>query len=234
MEIGANTTIDRGSLGDTRIGAGTKIDNLVHLAHNVRISLADAACRPAGHSLPPRWSRGCRPCTVSRISTALGGFESGHKCGQSSSPSSATFMHPPDQIRSSHAAWIRTAGPASSEALCRPECSCSGHRMWYCSVHASKCFPWWKIGLPLVTATDEHGRVTMADRTKDGVAGLLDHRFRGVRKRVDRSNRVLMAVLLAPGGVVGVQRLVDPRSEHGLPGAPPTRSSPMTWMPSYR
>jgi len=37
VEIGANTTIDRGSLGDTRVGAGTKIDNLVHLAHNVRI-----------------------------------------------------------------------------------------------------------------------------------------------------------------------------------------------------
>lgn len=37
VEIGANTTIDRGSLGETRIGAGTKIDNLVHLAHNVRV-----------------------------------------------------------------------------------------------------------------------------------------------------------------------------------------------------
>jgi UDP-3-O-[3-hydroxymyristoyl] glucosamine N-acyltransferase len=37
VEIGANTAIDRGSLGDTRVGAGTKIDNLVHLAHNVRI-----------------------------------------------------------------------------------------------------------------------------------------------------------------------------------------------------
>jgi UDP-3-O-[3-hydroxymyristoyl] glucosamine N-acyltransferase len=37
VEIGANTTIDRGSIDDTVIGAGTKIDNLVHLAHNVRI-----------------------------------------------------------------------------------------------------------------------------------------------------------------------------------------------------
>ena len=34
VEIGANTTIDRGALGQTRIGAGTKIDNLVHIAHN--------------------------------------------------------------------------------------------------------------------------------------------------------------------------------------------------------
>jgi UDP-3-O-[3-hydroxymyristoyl] glucosamine N-acyltransferase len=34
VEIGANTTIDRGALGETRIGSGTKIDNLVHIAHN--------------------------------------------------------------------------------------------------------------------------------------------------------------------------------------------------------
>ena len=37
VEIGAGTTIDRGSIGDTVIGAGTKIDNLVHVAHNTRI-----------------------------------------------------------------------------------------------------------------------------------------------------------------------------------------------------
>ena len=37
VEIGANTTIDRGSIDDTLIGAGTKIDNLVHIAHNCRI-----------------------------------------------------------------------------------------------------------------------------------------------------------------------------------------------------
>lgn len=37
VEIGANTTIDRGSVGDTVIGAGTKIDNLVQIGHNVRL-----------------------------------------------------------------------------------------------------------------------------------------------------------------------------------------------------
>jgi UDP-3-O-[3-hydroxymyristoyl] glucosamine N-acyltransferase len=37
VEIGANTTIDRGALGETRIGAGTKIDNLVHIAHNCTV-----------------------------------------------------------------------------------------------------------------------------------------------------------------------------------------------------
>jgi len=35
VEIGANTAIDRGTLGSTVIGQGTKIDNLVHVAHNV-------------------------------------------------------------------------------------------------------------------------------------------------------------------------------------------------------
>src|SRR6266576_3580133 len=37
IEIGANTCVDRGSVDDTVIGSGTKIDNLVHIAHNVRI-----------------------------------------------------------------------------------------------------------------------------------------------------------------------------------------------------
>jgi UDP-3-O-[3-hydroxymyristoyl] glucosamine N-acyltransferase len=37
VEIGANTTIDRGTLGDTVIGDGVKLDNLIQVAHNVRI-----------------------------------------------------------------------------------------------------------------------------------------------------------------------------------------------------
>jgi UDP-3-O-[3-hydroxymyristoyl] glucosamine N-acyltransferase len=37
VEIGANSCIDRGALGETRIGEGTKIDNLVQIAHNVHI-----------------------------------------------------------------------------------------------------------------------------------------------------------------------------------------------------
>jgi UDP-3-O-[3-hydroxymyristoyl] glucosamine N-acyltransferase len=37
VEIGANTTIDRGSLDDTRIAEGVKLDNLVHVGHNVKI-----------------------------------------------------------------------------------------------------------------------------------------------------------------------------------------------------
>lgn len=37
VEVGSNTTVDRGSLGTTVIGQGTKIDNLVQIAHNVKI-----------------------------------------------------------------------------------------------------------------------------------------------------------------------------------------------------
>ena len=51
VEIGANTTIDRGSLGATRIGRGTKLDNYIHIAHNVEIGedvAMAAACFVAG------------------------------------------------------------------------------------------------------------------------------------------------------------------------------------------
>jgi UDP-3-O-[3-hydroxymyristoyl] glucosamine N-acyltransferase len=37
VEIGSNVTVDRGTIGLTVIGKGTKIDNLVHIAHNVKI-----------------------------------------------------------------------------------------------------------------------------------------------------------------------------------------------------
>jgi len=46
VEIGSNTTIDRGAMADTIIGEGTKIDNLVQVAHNVRIG---RGCIIAGH-----------------------------------------------------------------------------------------------------------------------------------------------------------------------------------------
>ena len=37
VEIGSNSTVDRGSVDDTIVGPGTKVDNLVQIAHNVRI-----------------------------------------------------------------------------------------------------------------------------------------------------------------------------------------------------
>ncbi|MFZ3200252.1 MAG: UDP-3-O-(3-hydroxymyristoyl)glucosamine N-acyltransferase [Candidatus Acidiferrales bacterium] len=50
VEIGCNTTIDRGSLGATRIGAGVKIDNLVQIAHNVSIGKNSAIASQVGIS----------------------------------------------------------------------------------------------------------------------------------------------------------------------------------------
>jgi len=54
VEIGANTTIDGGSLSDTVIGSGTKIDNLCQIAHNVKIGrnmLMAAQCGIAGSTV---------------------------------------------------------------------------------------------------------------------------------------------------------------------------------------
>ena len=48
VEIGANSTIDRATLGETRIGRGVKIDNLVHVAHNVAIGEHSVLAAMAG------------------------------------------------------------------------------------------------------------------------------------------------------------------------------------------
>jgi len=50
VEIGANTTIDRGSLGDTRIASGVKLDNLVHIGHNCEIGEHSVVAAQAGLS----------------------------------------------------------------------------------------------------------------------------------------------------------------------------------------
>ena len=51
VEIGGNTAIDRGALDDTVIGEGSKLDNLVHIAHNVQLGrhcFITATCAVAG------------------------------------------------------------------------------------------------------------------------------------------------------------------------------------------
>lgn len=48
VEIGANSTVDRGSTGDTIIGAGTRLDNLVQIGHNVRIGRCCVIVAQAG------------------------------------------------------------------------------------------------------------------------------------------------------------------------------------------
>ena len=50
VEIGANTTVDRGSLHDTVIGAGSRLDNLVQIGHNVRLGRGCVIVSQAGIS----------------------------------------------------------------------------------------------------------------------------------------------------------------------------------------
>ena len=55
VEIGANTTIDRGASRDTMIGEGTKIDNLVQIGHNVVIGRHCVIVAQVGIWEAPRW-----------------------------------------------------------------------------------------------------------------------------------------------------------------------------------
>ncbi|HUG41055.1 MAG TPA: UDP-3-O-(3-hydroxymyristoyl)glucosamine N-acyltransferase [Longimicrobiales bacterium] len=58
VEIGANSTIDRGSIGSTEIGDHVKIDNLVHIGHNVRIGAGTIIVAQVGVSGSTRIGRG--------------------------------------------------------------------------------------------------------------------------------------------------------------------------------
>lgn len=48
VEIGANTTVDRATLGSTRVGKGTKLDNLIQIAHNVELGKHNVMAAQAG------------------------------------------------------------------------------------------------------------------------------------------------------------------------------------------
>ncbi len=59
VEVGANTTIDRGSLRDTVIGNGVRLDNLIQIAHNVEVGDHTAMAAFAGVSGSTRIGRHC-------------------------------------------------------------------------------------------------------------------------------------------------------------------------------
>ena len=62
VEVGANTTIDRGALEETRIARGTKLDNLIHIGHNCNIGRNVVIAAQTGISVPapsatvPSWA----------------------------------------------------------------------------------------------------------------------------------------------------------------------------------
>lgn len=58
VEVGANATIDRATLGETVIGKGTKIDNLVQIGHNVTVGANAILCGQAGVGGSSRIGRG--------------------------------------------------------------------------------------------------------------------------------------------------------------------------------
>ncbi len=58
VEIGANTTVDRGALEETRIRRGTKLDNLVHIGHNVEVGEDVVIAAQTGVSGSSRIGRG--------------------------------------------------------------------------------------------------------------------------------------------------------------------------------
>lgn len=58
VEIGANSTVDRGSIGPTEIGDGVKIDNMVHVGHNARIGPGSILVAQTGIAGSTRIGRG--------------------------------------------------------------------------------------------------------------------------------------------------------------------------------
>lgn len=105
VEIGANTTIDRGALGDTFIEKGVKIDNQVQIAHNVIVGAHTAIAGCVGIAGSVRIGRYCRiggGCGISGhleiadgvVVTAMSGVSNSiKKPGVYSSPLSVTDNH---------------------------------------------------------------------------------------------------------------------------------------------
>jgi len=60
VEIGANTCIDRGAIGDTVIERGVKLDNLIQVAHNVRVGAYSVMASQVGISGSSEVGRGCQ------------------------------------------------------------------------------------------------------------------------------------------------------------------------------
>lgn len=60
VEIGANTTVDRSTMGSTRIGNGVKLDNLIMIAHNVEVGNDTVMAAQAGIAGSTKVGAGCR------------------------------------------------------------------------------------------------------------------------------------------------------------------------------
>ncbi len=111
VEIGANTTIDRGALDDTVLEEGVKLDNLVQIAHNVRVGAHTAIAGCAGVAGSADIGR---HCTIGGAAVILGHLRivdhvhvsAGTLISRSIlKPGTYTGIYPFDE----HAAWQRSA-----------------------------------------------------------------------------------------------------------------------------
>lgn len=110
-EIGANTTIDRGALDDTVIGAGVRIDNLVQIAHNCVIGDHTAIAGCAGIAGSTRIGR---HCLIGGAAMILGHIEICDHVTVSGASFIGKSIHRPGVYTSTqphmpHAEWLRNA-----------------------------------------------------------------------------------------------------------------------------
>ncbi len=111
VEIGANTTIDRGALDDTVIEDGVKLDNQIHIAHNVRVgaNTAIAACVGIAGS-----ARIGRNCTLGGASMIYGHITLADNVNVSAGTLIMKSLHQPGTYTgvypfSSHQRWLKNA-----------------------------------------------------------------------------------------------------------------------------
>ena len=101
VEIGANVTIDRAALGETRVGRGVKIDNLVQVAHNVTLgdhTVMAAQAGIAGSTKIGQWA------ALGGQAGLVGHIEVGDRA-QIGAQSGVTASVPPDQVLLGTPAW---------------------------------------------------------------------------------------------------------------------------------
>lgn len=111
VEVGANTTIDRGALDDTVIEEGVKLDNQIQIAHNVRIGAHTAIAACTGIAGSVRIGKGCRIGGAAMINghieicdgVTISGGTLVAKSIRAPGTVTAVFPHMP------HDRWVRTA-----------------------------------------------------------------------------------------------------------------------------
>ncbi len=109
VEIGANTTVDRGALDDTVIEDGVKLDNLIQIAHNVRIGAHTAIAACAGIAGSARIGR---QCTIGGAAMIFGHIEIADHVNISTNtlitkslPQAGTYTSTPPFAE--HGEWLR-------------------------------------------------------------------------------------------------------------------------------